>query len=466
MKKYTIDRLRGNKFHGRSVLVTSKATGNRHRVDIKDEKNGTWLCDCRIFFDKLRRGESRITCPHIDAVMSRRRKKAYSIADVTEQAVPDPQDAGDYDVIACNRCGSTDYTNSGTKPSGKPVYRCRACRKRFVHTLPGFEKTKYSPEIITGAINMVMSGMSYRKTTEHLRYVYDMRIPHTTILKWVQKYSRIITEYARALMPITGDVWSADEAVIRMKKTRTLEPHGNVNWLWSAIDPKTRYVLASRITPDSRTMADAKSLMEMASELSTPKYVVTDSLQAYDRPVRRLRGAFHIKTKSVRDGFTNMAIERYHNEIREKLKTCRGLDNDDSCVIFANMLWIHHNFVRPHMGLDGKTPAEEAGVITAGTAKGKYKSLISMASPRDGRRIAQKLGAYNGLVTVTARQDAVFVRPKKWLSNDDWRAVNAILHGLGFLWFFDHARRCWARFGNNTASIRVPPRQAMPVKFR
>ena len=112
---------------------------------------------------------------------------------------------------------------------------------------------------------------------------------------------------------------------------------------------------------DSRSTSDASKILEICKKIGIPNYLVTDSLSAYDSAaLETLPTTFHVKTKSIRDGFTNMAIERYHNEIREKLKSCRGLGNDDSAAVFANLLYIHHNFIRPHMGLGGKTPAEEA----------------------------------------------------------------------------------------------------------
>ena len=265
-----------------------------------------------------------------------------------------------------------------------------------MHAEPGFERLTHGPQVIAGALNMVMSGMSYRKTAEHIYFVNNIRISHTAILYWVKKYTAIIKLYTDALRPIIGDVLSVDEAVVNVKRTNKLEGKGNVDWLWSAIDPKTRLVLASMISTNSRGTSDASKILEACKKIGTPNYLVTDSLSAYDSAaLETLPTTSHVKTKSVRDGFTNMAIERYHNEIREKLKSCRGLGNDDSAAVFANLLYIHHNFVRPHMGLDGKTPAEKAGMITRDTAKGKYYSLIKEASSSrisGNGAVARKLG--------------------------------------------------------------------------
>ena len=346
------------------------------------------------------------------------------------------------------------------------IYRCKTCNKRFVHAEPGFERLTHGPQVIASALNMVMSGMSYRKTAEHIYFVNNIRISHTVILYWVKKYTAIIKRYTDALRPIIGDVLSVDEAVVNVKRTNKLEGKGNVDWLWSAIDPKTRLVLASMISTNSRSTSDASKILEICKKIGIPNYLVTDSLSAYDSAaLETLPTTSHVKTKSIRDGFTNMAIERYHNEIREKLKSCRGLGNDDSAAVFANLLYIHHNFVRPHMGLGGKTPAEEAGMITRDTAKGKYYSLIKEASSSrisGNWAIARKLGKHASLVTIHADHNDVRVVPNDWIENDVWRKMTTLLNEIGLVWMFNHVMRCWIKFENGPPAI-VPADRKKPT---
>lgn len=51
---------------------------------------------------------------------------------------------------------------------------------------------------------------------------------------------------------------------------------------------------------------------------------------------------------------------RMHDTIRERKKIMRGIKVDDTPIIPMNQ--IYYNFVRPHMGLNGKTPAEAEGI--------------------------------------------------------------------------------------------------------
>ena len=432
--------------------VTSKISQRTYRVEHMPGNPNSWTCDCQAFFDAIRTGADSKTCRHISAYVERMKTPIRELGSGSTLS--------DRAQISCRGCGSTNYKKAGIKKNkygNAQIYRCKTCNKRFVHAEPGFERLTHGPQVIASALNMVMSGMSYRKTAEHLYFVNNIRISHTVILYWVKKYTAIIKRYTDALRPIIGDVLSVDEAVINVKKTNKLEGKGNVDWLWSAIDPKTRLVLASMISTNSRSTSDASKILEICKKIGIPNYLVTDSLSAYDSAaLETLPTTSHVKTKSIRDGFTNMAIERYHNEIREKLKSCRGLGNDDSAAVFANLLYIHHNFVRPHMGLGGKTPAEEAGMITRDTAKGKYYSLIKEASSSKisgNWAIARKLGKHASLVTIHADHNDVRVVPNDWIENDVWCKMTTLLNEIGLVWMFNHVMRCWIKFENGPPTI-------------
>jgi hypothetical protein len=66
------------------------------------------------------------------------------------------------------------------------------------------------------------------------------------------------------------------------------------------------------------------------------------------------RRTVHIKTKSLSEGFANRPIERRYNGVREVTKTRRGLCNNQSAHVFADLKRIEHNFCRPHLGLPNK----------------------------------------------------------------------------------------------------------------
>lgn len=69
-------------------------------------------------------------------------------------------------------------------------------------------------------------------------------------------------------------------------------------------------------------------------------------------------------------------MERQNGEWRDREKTFRSLKRADSPVL--TMMQINHNFIRPHMGLQGSTPAEVAGVRIEG--QNKWLTIIQNAA--------------------------------------------------------------------------------------
>ena len=65
-----------------------------------------------------------------------------------------------------------------------------------------------------------------------------------------------------------------------------------------------------------------------------------------------------------------------NGEIRDREKAMRGLKQKRTIILQGYQLC--HNYVRPHMALDGKTPAEACGIIIEG--ENKWKTLIQNAS--------------------------------------------------------------------------------------
>jgi hypothetical protein len=69
-------------------------------------------------------------------------------------------------------------------------------------------------------------------------------------------------------------------------------------------------------------------------------------------------------------------MERLNGEIRDREKVTRNLKKDDTPILTG--MQIFHNYVRPHMALDGQTPAEKAGIEVKG--EDKWFTLIQNAS--------------------------------------------------------------------------------------
>ena len=75
-------------------------------------------------------------------------------------------------------------------------------------------------------------------------------------------------------------------------------------------------------------------------------------------------------------------MERMNGEIRDRERVTRNIKKTDSPILTG--MQIFHNYVRPHMALDGKTPADLAGIQIQG--QNKWLTLIQNAKKSELRK--------------------------------------------------------------------------------
>ena len=68
-----------------------------------------------------------------------------------------------------------------------------------------------------------------------------------------------------------------------------------------------------------------------------------------------------------------------NGEVRDREKVMRGLKIKETPILTGHQLF--HNYIRPHEGLDGRTPAEACGIQVKG--ENKWITLIQNATMKD-----------------------------------------------------------------------------------
>ena len=84
----------------------------------------------------------------------------------------------------------------------------------------------------------------------------------------------------------------------------------------------------------------------------------------------------HIRHITLKGDHNNNKMERLNDEFRDREKVMRGVKKEDSVIFDGSQ--IHHNYVRHHMALEGKTPDDMCGIEIKG--KDKWKTLIQNSS--------------------------------------------------------------------------------------
>jgi transposase-like protein len=234
---------------------------------------------------------------------------------------------------------------------------------------------KSTPQVITSALQLYFSGASLRKCTEFLK-LQGVKVSYVSVYKWINKYVALMDKYIEKLTPQVSGTWRADELWLKIK--------GDKKYLFAIMDDETRYWIAQEVA-GSKYKHDARKLFQLAKKVTgrNPETLITDGLPAYHDAYKKEfwtqkkeTRAEHINAIKLRGNMNNNKMERFNGEVRDREKVMRSLKKDDTPILSGYQ--IYHNFVRPHMALEGKTPSELCGLKVEG--ENKWKTLIQNAS--------------------------------------------------------------------------------------
>lgn len=338
------------------TVLSQSGNGEYAVCQVDDE----WVCECPD--NKFR----AVKCKHIFAV-----EFSKSLREATRRITPIEN------LSACIYCNSSNLMKYGlrkNKTGNLQVFYCRDCHKYFTINI-GFEKMKHNPQAITSAMQLYFSGESLRNTQKSLKLL-GVEVSYRTILNWIKKYVGLMKNYVETITPHVGDTWRADEIYIKVK--------GDMKYLFAMMDDETRFWIAQEVA-ETKYTHDARKLLQMSKQLmgKKPMTFITDGLPAYHDAYKKEfwtqkkeTRTEHVRHITIRGDHNNNKMERMNGEVRDREKTMRGLKTKDTAILQGYQLF--HNYIRPHEGLDGKTPSEACGITIEGT--NKWKTLIQNAT--------------------------------------------------------------------------------------
>ncbi len=340
--------------------MKSLATNRVYDITTKFSK---WSCTCPDHKYRM------VECKHIKAIQIsiKLREEVRQRNKITINPISTSE------CIFCHGVNIKKYGIRKNKSGDIQRLKCFDCSKTFSINV-GFEGMRFSPKIITSALQLYFTGESLRGIQKFLK-IQGINVNHTTIYKWIKKYTNLMKTHLDNIIPQVGDTWRADEVYVKIK--------GDPKYLFALMDDETRFWIAQEVA-DSKFKHDARNLLRMGKEKmqTKPNVFVTDGLGAYNDAFKKEYGAvkkgspIHIRHISLHGDRNNNKMERLNGEFRDREKIMRGVKKKDSAIFDGYQLY--HNYFRPHMSLDGKTPAEACGIEINGD--NKWITVIQNAS--------------------------------------------------------------------------------------
>jgi len=256
---------------------------------------------------------------------------------------------------------------------GQQLYRCKDCCHQFFDNgkPPRMKKTKTA---MAAALRMYFDGCSLRKVGRNIRELIGVSAHGSTIWRWIDKYVPQVDDLLRNFVPQLSGIWHIDETTLRfrpskplsdLQRTHRVRRPGEDWWQWDAIDRGTRFVVGTHVSK-TRTYLHGLAFLRACAELAPrPEAIVTDDLAVYPRLVNRVfysnRPSRKVKHIHSVGGFRgNQLIERWHGTLEDRITAMRGLKSPQTRI--PGGIAIDYNFLRPHISLGGKTPAQAAQI--------------------------------------------------------------------------------------------------------
>ncbi|MGH8782865.1 IS6 family transposase [Paraburkholderia sp.] len=205
--------------------------------------------------------------------------------------------------------------------------------------------------------------LSYRDLVE-MMLERGLRVAHTTIMRWVQRYvpefEKRWARYARK----TGRSWRIDETYVKVR--------GQWGDLYRAVD-RDGNTVDFRLSP-KRDVAVAKAFLRKAlrTQGHAPTCVTLDGYAASHRAVRELpdENPAWRRTKRRSSKYLNNLIEQDHRGLKSRTGPMLGFKNFDSAAITVAGVELMHRihkdqFDISRLHLKDRTPASIWNAVLA-----------------------------------------------------------------------------------------------------
>ncbi|MCJ7425487.1 DDE-type integrase/transposase/recombinase [Candidatus Bathyarchaeota archaeon] len=242
----------------------------------------------------------------------------------------------------------------------KQRYLCKDCGHKFIEGSE-FPKMRTESHIISSSIDFYFEGLSTRRIQTQIEKLYGVHVDHVTVLRWILKYSALVSQYVETLRPHLLGIYHVDETAIKCK--------GVQKWFWEIIDQQTKFLVAGHLS-GSRTTEDVISLFEKSIRVAKrkPTSIYCDGLPAYVDGYNRVFYTMRkdtrpelIRSVGIRSVHNQNSVERLHSTLKDRLKPTRGLKGEETVRTLLEGWVVHYNYVRKHQTIK-MTPAQASGL--------------------------------------------------------------------------------------------------------
>jgi transposase-like protein len=217
-----------------------------------------------------------------------------------------------------------------------------------------FARFFFPPDVIVLAVRWYLRfNLSYRDV-EELLAERGVEVDHTSIYRWVQRFTPLLADAARPCRHAVGTRWEIDETYVKVA--------GQWRYVYRAVD-QFGQVIDVFVSP-RRDTAAARRFFDraIATTRVRPAEVVTDRAATYPVVLDELLPAAWHRTEP----YANNHIEADHGRLKARLRPMRGFKRDRSAKVIITGHAFVQNVRRGHYDLAVEAPATRRVAVAFG----------------------------------------------------------------------------------------------------
>ena len=189
-----------------------------------------------------------------------------------------------------------------------------------------FKGRHFDREVIVLCVRWYLSFKLSSRDLVQMMSERGIRLAHTTILRWVQRYvPEFEKRWSRYARPVGGS-WRCDETYVKVK--------GRWTYLYRAVDKQGRTV--DFLLSEHRDVAAAKGFFRKAMKShATPRVITLDAYAASHRAIAELKAAgsmpHRVRIRSSK--YLNNIVEQDHRRIKHRIRSMLGFKQFETAAI-------------------------------------------------------------------------------------------------------------------------------------
>ncbi len=232
-------------------------------------------------------------------------------------------------------------------------------------------------------------ALSARKTAEVLRQIFGVKISYQTVLNYSQAAAYYCHQFNLRYKAPVGRTAVGDETYIRVS--------GKHQFAFLFLDPDSHQITAYHVAAERDTLAATVSMNEAARTLPEDQalHFITDGNPAYVAALHHLNaqcpdtqprhtlsqvlGLENLDDISTQYRPFKQLIERLNRTYKHHVRSACGFATRNGAVAATVLFVTFYNFLRSHMALNSRVPAELPQLARIETLQGRWNKILEMA---------------------------------------------------------------------------------------